>query len=101
MSVQIDPARLLSQPLMIHHRDSGEYWVIIAGFVAGRVSRYHAADGEALWLWYLTGPLDGDQEVTRCGDSPSLVGVKDALQLSLHRCIATAAQLQRTVSWAD
>jgi hypothetical protein len=101
MSLQIDPARLLSQPLMMHHRDPGEYWVIIAGFVAGRVSRYHAADGEALWLWYLTGPLDADQEIARRGDSPSLVAAKEALHFSLQHCIATAARSHKDISWAD
>ncbi len=101
MALQVDPARLVSQPLLLHQREPGEYWVIVAGFVAGRVSRYEAPDGGPLWLWYLTGPSEGEEHDRDCGDGRSLLDAKEALRASLQTHIDAAVQTNKTIAWRD
>jgi len=101
MALQVDPARLTSQPLLLHQREPGEYWVVVAGFIAGRVSRYEAPDGGPLWLWYLTGPIDKEERKADCGDGRSLLDAKEALRASLQIHIDAAVLMNKTITWND
>lgn len=99
MSLQVDPNRLIRQPLMLHQREPGEYWVIVAGFVAGRMSRYEAPGGDFRWLWYLTGPQNVSKAISEYGDDDTLVKAKEALRMSLQSCIDEATESQSAISW--
>lgn len=99
MSLQVDPSRLVRQPLMLHQREPGEYWVIVAGFVAGRMSRYQAPDGDIRWLWHLTGPQNLAKDISEYGDDDTLNKAKESLRSLLQSCIDEASQSNSSIAW--
>jgi hypothetical protein len=101
MSLQLDPARLARQPLLLHQREPGEYWAMVAGFIAGRVSRYESPEGIPLWLWTLTGPTGSGKSEPDCGDGGSLLDAKKALHSSLQHHIDEATRAKATIGWTE
>lgn len=101
MSLQVDPQSLIRQPFLLHQRVPGEYWVVIAGHLAGRVSRHQSPDGNALWLWALTGPDGSGENAADCGDDQSLLAAKNAMRTSLQHYIDRAVSANTTIAWTD
>jgi hypothetical protein len=99
MFLQIDPTQLNKQSMLLHQREPGEYWVITAGLVVGRVSQYSSGDGDIFWLWYLTGPQNHNEDTCLFGDSRSLLAAKEALRSSLQACLENATRSNTPLKW--
>lgn len=97
--IEVNPNEILHQPLVVHERVQGEFWLIVSGLEVGRLSKLRSNGGKSFWLWWLTGPVNENVKCRTFGDGDSLPQAKAALALSLAEFVKVAISENCSLHW--